>query len=76
LNERPWTTLVVDGNHDNHDRLNQLPVEEKFGGKVGVIADSIYHLKRGEIYQIQDKKILSFGGAESIDKLSRIEGIT
>jgi len=76
LSERPWTTLFVDGNHENFDGLNRLPVEVKFGGSVGKVTDSIYHLKRGEIYQIQDKKILTFGGAESIDKLNRIEGIS
>jgi len=25
LNSQPWTTLFVDGNHENFYRLNQLP---------------------------------------------------
>lgn len=28
LNDKPWTTLFIDGNHENFDRLNQFPVEE------------------------------------------------
>lgn len=68
---KKWTTLFVDGNHENFFRLNQLPVVEKFGGKVGMINDSIFHLKRGEIYTINGNKIFTFGGAESTDKSSR-----
>lgn len=67
LDERPWTTMFVDGNHENHVMLGQLPVEEKFGGKVGVVNDSVFYLKRGEIYEINNKKILAFGGAQSTD---------
>jgi hypothetical protein len=35
-----------------------------------------YHLKRGEIYEINDKKILTLGGALSIDKQQRTEGLS
>lgn len=73
LSEKPWTTLFIDGNHENFDRLNTLPIEEKFGGKVGKINDKIYHLKRGEIYTIENKTFFCFGGAQSIDKNHRIE---
>ena len=76
LAERPFSVLWVDGNHENFDRLNQLPLENKFGGLVGRVADSIFHLRRGEIYQIQDKKILAFGGAASSDKIHRVEHIS
>lgn len=68
LNEKPWTTLFIDGNHENFDRLNKLPIIELFGGKVGVVRDSIFHLKRGEIYTINDKTFLAFGGAETENK--------
>jgi hypothetical protein len=76
LNDRPFTTLFVDGNHENHDKLKELPTEIKFGGAVGKVSDKLFHLRRGEIYTICDKKILTFGGAESIDKVYRIEGIS
>lgn len=73
LNNRNFTTLFLDGNHENFDLLNQYPEEERFGGKVGRISEYIYHLKRGEIYEIDGKRFFTFGGAESIDKHLRRE---
>jgi|APSaa5957512576_1039674.scaffolds.fasta_scaffold01836_14 hypothetical protein len=77
LNDSPWTTLVVDGNHDNHDRFDKLPIEDKYGGgKVGKISDSIFHLRRGEVYEVDGVRIFTFGGAMSIDKEHRIVGLS
>jgi len=75
LIKKPWTTLFIDGNHENHDMLAQLPQVDMFGSKVGKVCDHLYHLKRGEIYIINDKKFFTFGGAESTDKEGRSEGI-
>jgi len=63
----PWTTLFIDGNHENFNRLEKLPEVEMFGGLVDKYSDSIYHLKRGEVYTIEGKKFLTIGGALSID---------
>lgn len=68
FNERAYTTLFIDGNHENFSRLFALPEKEMFNGKVGVVSDSIFYLKRGEIYVINDKKFFCFGGAQSIDR--------
>lgn len=68
LNERNFTLLFVDGNHENFTRLyNDYPVEEWHGGKVHKIRDSIYHLMRGEVFDIDNKKFFVFGGAKSHD---------
>ena len=67
LNERSFTTLFVDGNHENFDRLDAFPVKEWHGGKVHKIRDSVLHLMRGEIFDIDNKKIFAFGGARSHD---------
>jgi len=53
-----------------------MPTESMFGGTVGKISDSIFHLKRGEIYTIEGKTFFTFGGASSIDKLSRTVGFS
>ena len=37
LNHKAFTTLFIDGNHDNFDRLDSYPVEEWHGGKVHFI---------------------------------------
>lgn len=68
LEEKPWTTLFVDGNHENFDRLNSYPVEIWNGGKIHRISDSIIHLMRGQMFDIDGNKIFTFGGAQSIDR--------
>ena len=75
-NEKPWTTLFVDGNHENHDLLDSYPISEWNGGKVHFITPSIIHLMRGQIYEIGNKKFFTMGGAESHDKIFRKEGIS
>ena len=67
LNERNFTTLFVDGNHENFTRLYKYPVEEWHSGKVHKIRDSVLHLIRGEIFDIDNKKFFAFGGAKSHD---------
>lgn len=68
LNNKPWTTLFVDGNHENYNRLNnEFKVVDFHGGKVHKIRDNIYHLMRGEIYDILGLKFFAFGGARSHD---------
>ena len=75
-NSKPWTTLWLDGNHENHDRIKTFPTVEKFGSEVGYCSPSIYHLRRGHIYTIEDKTFFVMGGATSIDKDSRKEYIS
>lgn len=67
LNSRSFTTLFVDGNHENFTRLYDYPVEKWNGGLVHKIRDSVLHLMRGEVFSINDKKIFAFGGASSHD---------
>lgn len=44
LSDKNFTTLWVDGNHENFDILYEFPLIDKFGGKVREIAPDIYHL--------------------------------
>ena len=74
LQERNFTVVFCDGNHENFDLLNQFPIEEWNGGKVHYINDSIIHLMRGQIYTIDGLKFFTMGGATSIDKHHRTEG--
>ena len=67
LEEKPFTTLFVDGNHENFDRLYAYSVEEWNGGKVHKIRPSVIHLMRGQVFTINGKKIFTFGGASSHD---------
>lgn len=74
LKEKSFTTLFVDGNHENFDMLSNLPEEEFCGGKIHKVDEGIYHLMRGMIYNMDGKKIFTFGGASSHDKEYRKEG--
>lgn len=74
LRDLPVTVLFIDGNHENHQRLNDYPVDEWMGGKVHVIESGIIHLMRGQVYNIKGTTFFTFGGAASIDRNVRIEG--
>lgn len=78
LGNKPWTTLFVDGNHENFDRLDLLPKKkhQKLEGTVGIAPYGILHLIRGEIYKIEEKKFFVFGGGTSSDKVYRKEFIS
>lgn len=67
LDSRSFTTLWIDGNHENYDRIKELPVEEWHGGKVQRVRPSVIHLMRGQVYEIEGKKFFTFGGASSHD---------
>lgn len=67
LEQRSFTTLFVDGNHSNFDMLDSYLVDEWHGGKVHFIRPSVIHLMRGQIFDIDYKKIFTFGGASSHD---------
>lgn len=64
--------IYVDGNHENHQVLNKLPVEYWNGAKVHRVRSRILHVLRGEVLTLKDKNIFCFGGAFSIDRSVRV----
>lgn len=67
LEGKTFTTLFIDGNHENFDRLYAYPQKFWHGGKVHQIRPSVLHLMRGQIFELDGKKIFTFGGASSHD---------
>lgn len=67
LEGRSFTTLFIDGNHENFDRLEKF--EEKIwnNGKVHEIRPGVLHLTRGQVFEIDGKSVFTFGGARSQD---------
>lgn len=63
----------IDGNHENFKLLNALKEDEN---GMGYVSEHIRHLKRGRRYNIQGKDILAIGGADSVDKFRRTEGLS
>lgn len=74
LEEKPWTTLFVDGNHENFPRLNSYQIMQWNGGKIHEIRESIIHLMRGQVFKLHGKKFFTMGGAYSHDIEYRTEG--
>ena len=62
LRKRPYTLLFLDGAHENYDLLAQYPEEELFGGKVQALGGNVYHVCRGSVLTLEEKKYLCFGG--------------
>ena len=76
LDQKNFSILFVDGNHENFHSLDEYPVEDFNGGKVHKINDSVFHLMRGQVFTIEGLKFFTMGGANSHDKAYRKEGIS
>lgn len=77
LDNQPWTTLFVDGNHENYDLLDSFPTCSWRGGNVSRIPGTkhILHLLRGQVYEMgKFGRWFCMGGAPSHDTGGRIEG--
>lgn len=73
---KTFTTLFVDGNHENHPMLNGYLVEQWNGGKIHKVKPHVYHLMRGQVFQIDGFKVFTMGGASSHDKPFRVPGVS
>ena len=73
LGSRKFTIAFVDGTHENFDKINSCRETYWKGGRVHRIHGNLLHLMRGEIFNIEDKTIFTFGGGESADKDIRAE---
>ena len=67
LEEKPFTTLFVDGNHENFDLLNALPEKRWNGGRVHVVREHVLHLMRGQVVTFGGLTWFTMGGASSHD---------
>lgn len=76
LEKKPYTICFCDGNHENFPALFSYPEEEWCGGSVHRIRKNVLHLKRGQVFTIQNKKIFTMGGAYSIDRYMRKLGFS
>lgn len=64
LQNRKYNICFVDGKNENFEELNKLPVIVWHGGRVHKVRDNVFHLMRGQIFEIEDKKIFTMGGGE------------
>ena len=72
----PGAVAFVDGNHENHALLSSLPEEMWNGGRVHRVGERVYHLMRGELYDLGGHTVFTFGGARSVDVDRREDGFS
>ncbi len=73
LGSRSFTVAFIDGTHENFDKINACRETYWKGGMVHRIHGNLLHLTRGQIFNIEGKRIFTFGGGESTDKDIRVE---
>ena len=73
LGKKKYNILFVDGAHENYDLLENYPVTEWNGGKVREISGNLRHLLRGQVFELEGKKIFTFGGGEDSENQMYIE---
>lgn len=67
MGRQKYKVLFVDGCHENFDKLYSYPQEMWNGGKVHKINDNVYHLCRGQVFNIEGQIIFTMGGGYSSD---------
>lgn len=70
------TLIWVDGNHDNHDRLEEMRCDPatQWSGELMRTSGSTWHCGRGMSFTLGDLECVGFGGAYSVDWMHRREG--
>lgn len=74
IGRRPYNVLFVDGAHDNLNLLKMYPQVKWQGGKTRELGGNLRFLERGEIFEIEGKKIFAFGGDDGEDELAANSG--
>ena len=74
LGKRKYTVLFVEGVHENFSELEKYPIERWCGGNTRRISGSLRQLMRGQVFDIDGKKIFAFGGGRSEDNDSYLTG--
>ncbi|MEG2087273.1 MAG: hypothetical protein RR022_03670 [Angelakisella sp.] len=64
LGKRRYHLLFVEGTHDNLDLLREYPTEPWNGGLTRPISGRLRQLVRGELFELEGKRILAMGGGQ------------
>ena len=63
LETKPYTICFCDGNHENFPAIFSYPKEKWNGGYVHRIRKNVLHLMRGQVFEIDGRKVFTMGGA-------------
>lgn len=73
LANKPWTTIMLCGNHDDRCAINKMPIVHRYGGQLrqftfeGISYINMYYIDSPQILDINNEHILFIPGAESHD---------
>lgn len=67
LGKKKFNICFIDGTHENFDLLAEYDETLFCGGKAQNISGNLYHLMRGQIYNIEGHSVFCMGGGESPD---------
>lgn len=67
IDHKNFTLVFADGNHENYDMLESIPMEPWNGGMVRRVRPNILHLCRGYVFNIDGKRVFVMGGAKTHD---------
>ncbi len=73
LGKKKYNICFIDGTHENFELLNSYEEVDFNGGKAHHICGNLYHLMRGQIYDIESLSFFTMGGGESPDIDIRFE---
>lgn len=65
LGRKKYNVLFVEGVHENFEELGKYETEEWHGGLTRKISGNLRQLLRGQVYEIDGRKVFSFGGGRS-----------
>ena len=68
LGSRKFTVCFVDGTHENFSKINKCHETIWKGGHVHRISGNLFHLMRGQIFNIDGVKVFTFGGGAKVTK--------
>ncbi len=73
LGRKKYQLLFLDGAHENFPLLEEYPMETWNGGQVRRLGKNLLYLMRGQVYEMEGKRIFTLGGGESDEKEMRAQ---
>lgn len=67
LGKKKYNILFVEGVHENFEELCKYEIEQWNGGLTRKISGNLRQLMRGQVFEIEGKKLFAFGGGRSED---------
>ena len=71
IGSKRFKTFFIDGTHENFDLLENYETTLFKNAKIKNIYKNLNYIKRGQVIEIENRKIFCFGGGESTDREMR-----